>query len=136
MGQGDLSRARETPAADQTGVADGVVGSPERPLADQRSLWGEQIRHAVNPGHLQRFLQRKAGEDAGERAGQQRLSGARGGPTIRRLWLPAAAISSARLACSWPLISAKSTAGGGSTQRSSGVGGAEGGSASARGDGR
>jgi len=31
-----------------------------------------------------------------------------GGPTINMLWPPAAAISSARLAVSWPLMSARS----------------------------
>ncbi len=31
-----------------------------------------------------------------------------GGPTIRRLWLPAAATSSARLTMNWPLTSARS----------------------------
>ncbi len=36
-----------------------------------------------------------------------------GGPTISRLWPPAAAISSARLARSWPLMSARSDAGAG-----------------------
>jgi hypothetical protein len=33
-----------------------------------------------------------------------------GGPTISRLWPPAAAISRARLACSWPRTSARSAA--------------------------
>ena len=52
------------------------------------------------------------GESGGRIEGSRAASidlPAPGGPTIRRLWPPAAAISSARLALSWPLMSARSS---------------------------
>ena len=45
-----------------------------------------------------------------------------GGPTINRLWCPAAAISSARRAAGWPHTSRRSGPAGGGSQPAAGTG--------------
>ena len=94
------------PAADQPRRRDRVVRRAERPLARQAAA--AEPGDAVDLRDLERLVEASAAAGspaAGARASSCRLPG---GPTISRLCPPAAAISSARLASSWPRTSARS----------------------------
>ena len=52
VGQADLAGARPVPAADQPGVADGVVGRAEGPVPDEGRIGGQHPGDAVDLGHL------------------------------------------------------------------------------------
>ncbi len=72
--QADLAGARPAPAADQPGVADGVVRRAEGAAAHQRRPGGQQAADRVDLRHLQRLRERQARQDRRQRAGQQRLA--------------------------------------------------------------
>ena len=98
-------------AADQRDVGDGVVRRAERPLAQQADAGRQQAAHRVDRASPR--APRRTSAAAGSPAPAAPSSSCRrpGGPTIRRLWPPAAAISSARRASACPLTSAKSADG-------------------------
>ena len=75
--QAHLARTRERPAADQAGVADGVVRRPERPPRHQRFPQRQHPRHRVDLGGLQRLVEADLGKDRREAARQHRLPRAR-----------------------------------------------------------
>ena len=72
------------------------------------ALPGQQPRDAVDLRDFQRLLGVSAGRIVGSRFASMVLPEP-GGPIIITLCPPAAATSSARLTCSWPFTSAKST---------------------------
>ena len=75
VGQADLAGARPGPAADQPGVADGVVGRAKGAVQDEGRVRGQQPGDAIDLGHPQCLLDRHRWQDGGHRAGQQRLAG-------------------------------------------------------------
>ena len=77
MGQADLAGAGPAPAAHQPGMADGVVGRAEGARAHQRLAVGQRVGHGVDARDVQRFAERQAGQDGGQRPRQQRLARAR-----------------------------------------------------------
>ena len=104
MGKRDFSRPRMDAAADQSRHAGGMMRRPERPPVVSAP------HHAGDRGHHGDFRS-SAGASGGRMDGSRAASidlPAPGGPTRSRLWPPAAATSSARLALSWPLMSARS----------------------------
>ena len=107
--QADLARRGRRAAADQAGVADRVVRRAIGPRGQQRLA-----RLAAGPSRCRCASSRSTRR----RSGRGRIVGIRlasivlpepGGPSISRLWPPAAAMVTARLAISWPRTSAKST---------------------------
>ena len=109
VGERHLARPGHVAAADQAGVGDGVVGRAERPGDEQRCLLRQQPGDGIDLGGLEGLVQ---GQIAGRMVGSRRASmvlPVPGAPTSRILCPPAAAISMARLACSWPRTSLKST---------------------------
>src|SRR5215831_5997677 len=78
----------------------------ERPLAQEPAV-AEAARDLLDHAQLERLGRFERRQDPGHRAASIDLP-APGGPIINRLWPPAAAISSARLALSWPFTSLKS----------------------------
>ena len=100
------SRAR--PAADDRRRRRSVVRRPERRHRDERTSRREQPGDRVDARHLERLVARERRQDA--RAGAARASSSRypAAPASSRLCAPAAAISSARRARSWPRTSARS----------------------------
>ena len=108
VGQADLARTRDGAAPDEAGVADGVVRGPEGPQTAQSdrpppstpaTLWILVVSSASS-----RVID---GRMVGRRRASMVLP-APGGPMSSRLWAPAAATSSARLAAAWLRTSAKS----------------------------
>ena len=102
----DLARARVRAAADHG--RDGVAWcglrngrrSVRRPSCRRPATLATMLTSRISAGS-------SGGSSPGRRAASIDLP-APGGPISRRLWLPAAAISSARLAVSWPLMSVSS----------------------------
>ena len=68
-----LARTRPRTSADDGGRRGGVVRGAERRPVDERSARWEQTGDRVNPGHLERLLDRQLREDAGESSGEHRL---------------------------------------------------------------
>ena len=107
MREADLARPDPQPAADQRRHRGAVMRRAERPAAPDLAAV-ELARDRGDHRHFERLA--TAGAAAGF-PGRQAASSdlpAPGGPLISRLWPPAAAISSARLATSWPLTCARS----------------------------
>ena len=109
VGQADLAGARDRPAADQAGVADGVVRRPEGAQDAEGPAGRRACRRRC--GSWWSRAPRRGSWRAGWWAGGGPAWSCRrpGGPMSRRLWPPAAATSSARLAAAWLRTSAKST---------------------------
>ena len=104
-GQESAKRALEVAAAGQRRHAGGMMGSAERALVGERAavdLAGDRGDH----GDFEKLGRRQRRQDGGQPRGEHRLAGS-GRPD--HLWPPAAATSSARLALSWPLMSARSS---------------------------
>ena len=93
VGQGRLARPRRVAAADQAGGADRVVRRAERPAAPRaaREAGRRRWRSAPPPAPPRGA---SGGRIEGSRLAASDLP-APGGPTISRLWPPAAATSSA-----------------------------------------
>ena len=87
-----LARAGRVAAADNAGGADRVVGRSERAAAAEARL--EPPAGAGDARDLERLLATSGGRIEGRRLAASDLP-APGGPTINRLWPPAAATSSA-----------------------------------------
>jgi len=107
MRERDFARSRAQAAADQRwhrgewcGERNGrrLVSAPPSISPATEAIIDTSSNSAGNNG----------GRIEGSRAASIDLP-APGGPTISRLWPPAAATSSARLALSWPLMSARSS---------------------------
>ena len=77
MGQRNLAGVGNIPAANQAGMADGMVRRPERPLADERRTRRELVGDRVDFGHFERFFQRHLGQDTRQGARQQGFAGPR-----------------------------------------------------------
>ena len=108
--EADLSRPRPGAASDQRRDRGVVVRRAKRPGRDQRPVRTEHPGDRVDPRHLERL----AVESGGRIPGSRRASivfPVPGGPASRRLCPPAAAISRARRARSWPRTSARSGCG-------------------------
>ena len=73
MCEADLARARLCAATHEGHVRDRVVGRPEGTRGHE-PLAGEQARHRVDGGHLERLLERQGRQDAREAPRQQRLA--------------------------------------------------------------
>ena len=107
MRERDFARPRAQPAADQRRHAGGMV----------RARNGRRLVSAppsISPATdaIMETSSSSAGVSGGRMVGSRAASidlPAPGGPTMSRLWPPAAATSSARLALSWPLMSLRST---------------------------
>ena len=104
-----LARMRDAAAADQPRPGDRVVGRAERPLAHETGPRGRQAGHAPHRGDLDGLLECERRQDGARGGGRASSCPTPGGPSMRRLWPPAAAISSARLAHAWPRTSARSS---------------------------
>ena len=108
MRERNLARPRAQAAADQRRHRGGMMRRAERPPVGERAafdLAGDRSDHR----HFEQFGRRAAA--AGSRAAAPPASTCRrrAGRSSSRLWPPAAATSSARLALSWPLMSARSS---------------------------
>ena len=77
--QRNFARVGPVAAAHQPGVRDGVVRGAERALLDQRYVRRELVGHRIDAGHIQRFVDAHARQDARHRARQQGLARS-GGP--------------------------------------------------------
>ena len=75
MGQGNFTRPRPGPAADQAGVADRMVRRAKRPCADERRVRGQQTGHGIDLGHLQRFIDAETRQNAGQGLGNEGFPG-------------------------------------------------------------
>ena len=104
MGERDFARPRADAAADHRRHRGGMMRRAERPPVGELSV-GELAGDRGDHRDFQELARREAA--AGSRGGAAASIDfpAPGGPTISMLWPPAAAISSARLALSWPLMS-------------------------------
>ena len=93
VGEADLAGPRPVAAADETDLADRVVGRAERPDAREAQGRLQEAGDAVNRRDLERLLRRERG--AGGRGGRRAsiVLPAPGGPIMARLCAPAAAIS-------------------------------------------
>jgi hypothetical protein len=105
MGEADLARPDLEAAADQRRHRGAVMRRAERARRGSAPPSSSPATEAIIDTSSARTASAAAG--SGQAGGEQRLAGA-GRPTISRLWPPAAAISSARLALSWPLTWARS----------------------------
>ena len=65
VGEAEFARPRQSPAADQAGVADRVVGRAEGAVLHQRQFGRQQASDAVDGGHFQRLLRGERRQDAG-----------------------------------------------------------------------
>ena len=107
MREADLARPDAQAAADQRRHRGAVVRRAERPAAADPAA----ARARPRPRRPSRLRALRDGCSGGRMPGRQAASSdlpAPGGPLISRLCPPAAAISSARLATSWPLTCARS----------------------------
>ena len=75
VGQADLARLGRAAAADQAGVADGVVRGAERPHGHQRLAGLQEAHHAVDARGLQALGGGQWGQDRRQALGQQGLAG-------------------------------------------------------------
>ena len=107
MGERNLARLGAHAAADQRRAArpnDADRGTGRRRISLPSASWPAtectMLTSSASAGS-------SGGRSAGSRAASIDLP-APGGPSISRLWPPAAATSSARLAVSWPLMSRRS----------------------------
>jgi hypothetical protein len=105
VGERRLTGAGWVAAADQARRADGVMRRAKRPASHARSA--ESPAGAGDPCHLQPLLGSQRRRVEGRRLAARDFP-APGGPIISRLWLPAAATSSAWRRCRWPRRSARS----------------------------
>ena len=76
MRERDLAWARPGAAADEAGVADGVVRGTKRACADQGRVGWQHAGYGVDLGHFQRLVHAQAGQDAGQGLGNEGLAGA------------------------------------------------------------
>jgi len=104
--QRDFARARQHCLRRPMQAPTRCVGRTKRPLAPSRGL-EPATRHRVDRSHFERLSLRERRQDAGKTCREHGFSGTRG-PTIKTLWPPAAATSSARFTCCCPLTSLKS----------------------------
>ena len=77
MSQRDFAGARPGAAAHQPSITDGVMRRAKRPFPNQRRIRRQQTGHAVNFGHFQSFVDGHAWQNAGQRPGDERLTGSR-----------------------------------------------------------
>ncbi len=73
----NFSGARNRAAADQAGVADGVVRGAKRARANESARVFEKAGNAVDARGFDGFVERHRRKDAGNALGEHRLSGAR-----------------------------------------------------------
>ena len=76
VGERNLPRHRRVAAADEAGVADGVMGRAERPPGHQRLARLQAAEGAVDAGGFNRFGGKERGQNSGNSFGQHRLAGA------------------------------------------------------------
>ncbi len=74
MREGDLTGLRPVAPADQSSMADGVMRRTEGARPNQGHVRGKGIRHRVDAGHIQGFVDRHGRQDAGHGARQQGLA--------------------------------------------------------------
>ena len=74
----DLAGLRRAPAADEAGVADGVMRRSERADGHQRLAGAEEAHRAVDAGGFQALLGRQGGHDRRQSLGEKGLAGAGG----------------------------------------------------------
>lgn len=107
VGDGDFAGDGVGAAAEEPGIAGGVVRGAEWALGNQRLVVGEESRTLWIL-----VVSRASSRVRGGRMVESRLANidfpVPGGPIKRMLWPPAAATSRARLTDSWPRTSAKS----------------------------
>ena len=75
MSQRNLAGMRPVAAADQPGVADGVVRRTEWAVADERCAGRELIGHRVDAGNFKSFIDGHLWQDTGQGAGEQGFPG-------------------------------------------------------------
>ena len=75
--QADLARAWDVAAANKPGMTDRVMRRSERPMLDQWCPARKLVGHRVHARDVQGLVDGHARQDRGQRAGQQRLAGAR-----------------------------------------------------------
>src|SRR5579872_7324507 len=78
MREADLAWARHLTAADQAGVANGVVRRPEGSLANERSFRREHAGDRVDLGGLESLVDGHGGKDGRECPSQEGLTGTGG----------------------------------------------------------
>ena len=111
MCERDLRQSAPQAAADQSWHAGGMMRCAKRPAVGERATFdraGDRRDHRDFEEFGRR--QRRPPSIDGSRAASI-VPARRGGPTIKRLWPPAAATSSARLALWLPLMFARSSCG-------------------------
>ena len=106
MGKRDFTRPRPRAAANQRRHRGRMMRRAKRPSIGERAS-GEIARNRMDQRNFQQFARAKRRNIEGSRAASIDFP-APGGPFSKTLWPPAAAISSARLALSWPLMSRRS----------------------------
>ena len=108
--EADLARPRDAAAADQARVGDGVMRRAERPLGDEPAVGGQEPARRCRSWRPRAPRRGSAAAGCPARRRASMVLPEPGGPSMSTLCAPAAATSSARLTCSWPRTSAKSTA--------------------------
>ena len=77
MGEAHLARMRQAAAADEGGMGHGVMGRAERARGHEAGRESDRRPgHAPHGGDLDRFLERRRGQDGRQAAGQHGLAGA------------------------------------------------------------
>ena len=74
MGKRDFPRMRPIAATHQTGMADGMVGSAERTIAQQWSFGWELVGNGIDAGDIQCLIDGHFWQDARQRPCQEGLS--------------------------------------------------------------
>ena len=77
VGEGDLAGPGADPAADEPGVADGVVRRAERATHHERGLAREHSGHGVNLGDFQGLVEGERRQNRGDALGKHGLAAAR-----------------------------------------------------------
>jgi hypothetical protein len=76
VGEADLARPRQRPAADQGDIRHGVVRRAERPRRDETAARGEQSRNRMDRRDLERLVERQRRQNPRDALGHHRLAGA------------------------------------------------------------